>query len=64
MSFKLPSERVHSMDQHRGHTVYVDVWVCRKCNEPYDALPRVRGEVQCPACGADENYLAKRRIKD
>jgi hypothetical protein len=62
--FRLPSEIVRENDQHRGHTRYVDVWQCQHCREIYDALPRVRGRVECPACGKDESYLRKRRIKD
>lgn len=62
--FKLPSEFVREADRHRGHTRYVDVYVCRDCGETYDALPRVKGQVQCPSCGAGEDYLVRRRVKD
>jgi|WetSurSiteA1Bulk_404760.scaffolds.fasta_scaffold181062_1 predicted Zn-ribbon and HTH transcriptional regulator len=62
--FKLPSEYVRESDRHRGHTLYVVVWSCRDCGETYDALPKVRGRIQCPACGAGEDFIVKRRVKD
>lgn len=62
--FKLPSEFIRESDRHRGHTLYVTVYACRNCGETYDSMPRVKGIVKCPSCGASEDYLVKRRVKD
>jgi hypothetical protein len=64
MDYRLPSERYTESDRHRAHTYMVTVFACRDCGETFDALPRVRGEVACPCCGADEDHIVKRRIRD